>query len=103
MEWHEPITALRAAMPHCGECDCHAHRLRARVTRRDEALDDWRGAWSRSMRTGARKDLLDSVWWVTAVTRELQWHLAADHGVIVGDPGWRVPREDDEPYANDAM
>lgn len=95
MEWHEPITALRAARPDCAECACHVHRLRGRVTDRDYALEEWRGAWHRRARAQRCRALMDTVWWATAVTRELQWHLAADHHVVVGDPGWRVPPEDD--------
>jgi len=88
MEWYEPIIALHASVSKCPVCRCHGERLKPHMQDREDAEEELKFSWTQRQRGIAHKKFLDSQWWETAITRELQWHLIEDHGIILNDPGW---------------
>lgn len=88
MEWYEPIIALQALVSSCSECRLHGERLKPRMQDVEDAEFDFSNAWTRRQRDIAHKKVLESKWWQTAITRELQWHLTEQHGIILEEPAW---------------
>jgi len=88
MEWYEPIISLHAAVTTCNLCRCHSERLKPHMQDFEDAEGELSGAWTCRQRGVAQKKLMGAQWWQAAITRELQWHLVEDHGIILKDPGW---------------
>lgn len=94
VEFHEPVTALRAAVPECAQCTRLGGAVRHRVQDRDAAMEDWRAAWTPRQRTVAHKGVVRAAWWAAATGRELEWHLAQEHCAFPRPPHWRVPLDE---------
>jgi hypothetical protein len=100
MEFHEPVSALRAALPECARCAELGHAVRWRLLERDAALDDWRAAWTPRQRTATRKILATAAWWAGATGRQLEWHLFQEHRVVPQTPQWCLSGDDADPWGD---